>query len=536
MKITEILKKKKRKFLSIDFGQAFVKIVYIESLGQRFSLLNYDFKRIPALEENKTEIINFIKDFIKLNAIPEKEVSLTLSDPESIIIKHLILPVVPKEEILQAIKWQLKGETHFDLENTAFDWQIVKEYTDEEGARKNEIMCIFVKPELIDKYLSIIEGANLTPFRISSSHFNYADILRYLKGNPAIVAIMDIGYKSSVICIYNNNRLDFIRSLTLSSEKLTQSLTGTLVSGNNKTELSYEKAEEIKNTFGIPKDTDTILQDNIQAIQVISLMRPLLETMVKELNRSFEYFTSHFKEEHPAILYLSGGGSNLKNLDWYLNNEFKIKVLKLPLPDCINLEAIDKEKLKEDQLQIMSAMGAGLADCLGINLLPQEIRTQKVEVIEKVSLRFVAIILGAVFLFSFLVTRFEIYDYRKRLKNAQIHLQTIEAIKVLKQEIDARESLINKIQKNKVPVDGLLKLIGTVIPGSIILDELFLDQGTHILTLKGVVSGTDNIAESVLTNFMQKLETSSFLSECNLIFSKKTSGIHEFELKCDLAR
>lgn len=534
LKITEILKKKRR-FLSIDFGQVFVRAVYIESLGPRFTLLNYDFKKIPSIVENRGELVNFINNFITKNSILGKELCLTISDSDSIVVKHLILPLIPKNEIPEAIRWQLKGDPSLDSENTILDWQIVKEYTDEEGAKKNGMMCILVKSEVIDKYLSVARDCKLMPVRISSCHFNYIDILRYIQGNPPLVAILDIGYKETTLCIYNNNRLNFIRSLAFSFEKLTQSLIETLTEDKGKILLSYEKAEEITNALGIPKDENLILQDNIQAIQVISAIRSLLEGLVKELKRSFDYFSSNLKEKQPSALYLSGGGANLKNLDWYLNKELNINVSKLPLPNCVNVQALDNEKLSEDQNLIMSAVGAALSGPGEINLLPQEIRTQKAELIEKVSLRIVAIVLGAIFLFSFLIFKLQVRDYKKRLTNAQIHLQIIQEIKSLKEKIDSRDSLVNEIQKNTVPADGLLKVIAAKLPNNIILDGLLLEQKEHKLILRGVILENENIVESVLANFIEKLEGSSFFTDVTLVFSKKRDRGQEFEIGCDLA-
>jgi type IV pilus assembly protein PilM len=535
MKLAKILRKSTTRFLSIDFSPAFVKIAYIESSGGGFTLLAYDLKKALSAEEERPQVVEFINNFLKANSISEKEVSLTISGPDSILIKQLSLPVVPKEEILQAIKWQLKTEAPFDLENAVFDWQVVREYTDEEGARKSEIMCIFAKLEVINKYLSIISECNLAPLRISSSPFNYANILSRLPDNPPIAAVLDIGYKESTLCIYKNHKLNFIRKLAFSSEKLTQSLVGTLTSDKGDITVTYEKAEEIKKAFGIPQDETVLLRDDIRAIHIISLMRPLLEGLVRELRRSFDYFSSNFKEEEPSLIYMSGGGANLKNLDWYLNKELNIKVSPLPFPDCINVQLIEKGRLNNDQNQIMSALGVALADSADINLLPQEVRTQKIEFVERVSLRVVGITLGAIFLFLLFMVQLQIRDYKKRLKTAQVHLQNLGQLKLLKEKVDLRENLVSKIQKNKVPAEGLLKLISVIVPGNIILDELILDEASHTLSLKGVVSVTGDTAESVLSNFMKEIEASSFFKEANLVASKDTAGVHEFQIQCDLA-
>lgn len=530
-----IFKGRPKRFLSIDFGQAVLKVAYMESKGGGFRLLNYDLKKISSAKEGKEEIVGFITNFIETNSILEKGVYLTISDVNSIVIKPLTLPVVPKEEVLEAAKWELKEEVSFDLENALFDWQVVKEYTDEEGSKKNQIVCVMAKREIINKYLSITSSCNLVPVRISSGPFNYAEVLRRQESEtPQIQAVLDIGFKQSTLCVYKNERLQFIRTLPFSCDGITQSLTGVLISDKGRLQLSYEEAEDIKQTFGVPQDETLVLKNGIRAMQVISLMRPLLEGLARELNRSFDYFTSNFQEESPSALYITGGGANLKNLDGYLSKELNKDVSNLPIPGCIDMQIKEKESLEKHLNQMINCLAAVLAGPRAVNLLPPEVKAKKTEFIEKVSLRLVAIAVGAILLFSLFVVKLQIRDYRNRLENAKVHLQTLGEVRVLKQNIDVREDFLSTIRKGRVPVDGLLKLISTLIPENIVLDELALNQKAHNLTLRGAIFGAEQVADLALTEFMEDIEASSFFTEASLTSSEKVGKSRKFEIKCDL--
>ncbi len=526
--------KKPRRFFSIDFGEAALKIAYVESNAGKSKLLNYDLKKLSK-EEAKEETVEFINSFISSNSISEKEVYLTISNADSIAIKPLMLPVVPKQEILGAAKWQLKEEVAFDLENALIDWQVVKEYIDEDGAKKNQITFILVEKEILDRYLSIVRSCNLQPIKISVAGFNYANIIKGQEREVSqIKAVLDIGFQESRLFVYNEGKLQFVRVLPFSSDRLTRSLTGVLISDKGKLQLSYEQAEEIKLNFGIPQDEAAMLKDDIRAIQIISLMRPLLEGLVRELKRSFDYFTSTFQEESISTLYIAGGGSGLKNLNGFLNNELNIDILALPLPDALEVPEALKEKQSIPVSQMSSCLAATLKGPEGIDLLPREVKAQKVEFIEKVSLRVVAVAVAAVFLFSLFVVKLQISDYKNRLKNAQVHLQTIDEIKLLNQKIIAKEQLLDKIQKDKVPVDGLLKLMTTLVPNNVILNEFIMNQERHTLVLSGAITEQVAAAETTLTIFMEKLEASSFFKEATLVSSSKTIDAQKFEIKCDL--
>ena len=79
MELTEIFKKRTKRFLSIDFGKTLTKIAYLESSDEGLKLLNYDFKKIISPLEKKVETIEFINDFINKNYISQKEVCLNIS-------------------------------------------------------------------------------------------------------------------------------------------------------------------------------------------------------------------------------------------------------------------------------------------------------------------------------------------------------------------------------------------------------------------------------------------------------------------------
>lgn len=527
---------KSRRFISIDFGQAFLKAAYMEYSGGAFGLLGYDLKKNTSPEINKAEAINFIKAFLKAHAISTKETYLTISEPGSVIIRQVNLPAISAAEMLEAIKWQLKPEIPFDLAGAVIDWEVVKEYTDPDGAKKNEVTCVLARQDVIAKYLSIAGECRLDTVKISTSHFNYANLLSFLEPKPGIAAVLDTGAKEGALSLYKNNKLIFTRSLAFSSDRFTRYLAGTLVSDKGKIELSLEAAEEIKRAFGIPKQEDAVLKGEIRAFHVMSMIRPLLESLKNELKRSFDYFSAKFKEEPPVVLYLAGGGANIKNLDWYLNKELAIGVLRLPLPASVKVNISGKEKLDNDLAQIASAIGAVVAGPLGASLLPPEVRAQKAEALQRSFLRVASIVLAAIFLFSLFVVRFQVRDYRSRLRNERMHLDSIGEVKVFKEKMDSLKALVNNVLGSRVPVEGLLRVIAGICPGNIKLSELSMDQRNNSVILKGVVSGSNDDFEKTLVSFIDKLEAVTFFKNATVVNSRDNSGLHEFQIKCDLIR
>jgi len=514
--------------LSIDFGSLFTKIVYVKHQAKELKLLAYGFKKITLTQENIPQAVDFIRDFLKKNSVFTRKAYLTISEPDCVVIKNIVLPQLPKKEVLQAIQWQLKDELGAGYGDALMEWRLVKEYADADGANKQEIVFACLKNT--DKYLSISRQCNLLPLGITNTAFNYANILRCRSDFAPVEAVLDIGSDDSTLCIYSNSKLALIRRLAFSTEKITQSLMDTLVTAKGPVKLSYEKAEQIRDKFGMPEDESVVLEDNLTAMHVISLMRPLLELLVRELKSSFDYFTANYKEERPAVLYLTGGGANLRNLDRHLNKELDVKVGSLSFPPCIDTKAIPEQALEKDRNQLMNALGAVLVGPESIDFLPAEARMQRIEPIEKGFLRLVAFAAVSFLVASYYLLNFQLGSYKKRLASSAIILQQAKELNAGIEKVSPLEDIIYEVKKHNLPAEGLLKLLSNALPANVILDELVLDQKSNSLNLKGtVVKDAASLAKAI-----EKLNASVFFKKVTLVYSKKEADIQAFEISCEL--
>lgn len=532
--IRKVFKKKLEKFLVINFDPTMAEMIYVESLPGRLRLLAYDTQDIRDKEGKREEILTeFINRFLKNHAVADKDVIVSISNADSIFVKDFVLPVMPEEEILKAAKWQLKDDVLFDLEKASIDWRVLGEFVNEQGEKGNRTVFIAADDEVIHQYLALVQGCQLDPLSVTSGSFNYTHILENLPENPRVAAILDVGHTESTFGIYADNKLNFVRRLPISWEKLMQSLTKVLISDSGVTQFTYDQAEEITKTVGIPEDGVKMVKDNIHASHVMSLMRPLLEALTREIKFSLDYFTSNFEKDRPTRLYLTGDSSNLKNLDRYLGKEFRMDVAYLSLPACVDTAGLPQIKA-EDQNKIINTVGAALGGLRAINLLPFEVKTQKLEVVEKAFLRLVSVIAGVVFLFSVMLMQFQINNYQGRIRSAKLHLQTMAGAQALAKRVKEKEDLIRALEGRRVPVEGVLKAVSAVIPPEVVLDSLEFDPGGHRLVLKGAVSTDKEIAEAALADFLRGLDASVFFTDATFVSSQKTGSDYKFEIKCDV--
>ncbi|MFH1645670.1 MAG: pilus assembly protein PilM [Candidatus Omnitrophota bacterium] len=526
MDLQNVCKKKPCRLLCIDFGQPFIKISFLELGYAGPKPIAYDFKKTGTNEENKAEIITFITAFLKNNSIVKKEVCLSISDPEGIILKHIVLPILPKKEVIEAAKWQFKDAYSIDLADYNVDWQIVDQFVDEQGARKNKVLFVLADKSFVKRCSSLLFECGLKITSISSLPLNYANLLRNTEKEDNLHALLDIGYTGSEICLYKNGNLHFTRRLSFSFNKLIKALAVTVPAGDDRIDLSEAEAEAILLKTGIPQDESQVLDSSIRAIQIISLIRPILEQLIRELKLSLEYYSLNNEQEGPCSISLLGIGSNIENLDRYLSESMVIEIDRVSLPDAGDLKDISP---------IVNAIGFALSDNKTINLARSEISTKMRMAVGAGLMRILFILIISSFLILFIFAKIEFRNYSTKLNTAKLRLGRIQGVEVLNRSIIDIGSFINSRRQGIVPAEGILKIISALIPAEITLYEIDLNQREQRLIMRGVVALSEKGLEKVLTDFMEKIEKSVFFKEAALLSSVNRESVQEFEIRCDLA-
>ena len=139
-----------------------------------------------------------------------------------------------------------------------------------------------------------------------------------------------------------------------------------------------------------------------------------------------------------------------------------------------------------------------------------------------------------IFVLFLLRSVFEIDLRYKEVRKARLVLGILDGVRIWHEKVYSIDGMTRKIEKNKLPVDIVLKMIGLLIPNEIILDELSLDQAIYQLVLKGKIFAQADLTEGILTNFMQQLESSPVFVEVRLVSSQNKESSQEFEVICDL--
>jgi len=526
VEISKFLPKKDR-LIGLDMGSSSIKLVELAHQQGKLVLLKLKLQEIDSREDNQDSQLDALKKLFRDINAKNTKINVVINCSQS-CTKISVIPFMPKSEILQALKWEMRNSISFPIETAVMDYQILQEIG-EGGVKKLKVAVACCPHETVDRYLDLLKLAGIGPSLFTQHGFALKNVINNLcsKENKT-VAILDIGYNFSELVIFQDRELVFSRKLPVAGQDFTLEMTQALASEHGKTELTLEEAESIKKKYGILSSDDSkILEDRITGAQLIAFLRPNLEKLATEIERSFAYYREKEQGAPVELLLLLGGGSNLKNLTKNLSESLRIPVqLGNPLAAFPSSGSSLLNDEPETAYSFASALGAALACPGDINLLPIEIKQQTRLLIKRSSIKALVTAVVVILILVYTGMRIRLGIYNKRAAVAELELGALSP----QIEELPEQAFLSSALNQRIYWSDALKEISNLIPELVCLTETNAKE--NILTLKGEIRSPALTREKVLTEFMRSLEKGIF-KEVNLISTKDSSQekLNTFELR-----
>jgi len=524
--ISKFLPKKDR-LIGLDIGTHSVKLAELTRHQGKSVLLNLKLQEIDSRKDNQDGQLDALKNLFRDIKTQNAKLHVVINCPQS-CTKISVIPFMPKSEILQALKWEMRNFISFSIETAVMDYEILQEIA-EGGVKKLKVAVACCPQETVDRYLNLLSLAGIAPSVFTQHGFGLKNVTASLcPEENKTVAFLDIGYTFSELVIFQERELVFSRKLPVAGQDFTLEMTQALASDHGKTELTLEEAESIKKKYGILSSDDSgVLEGIITCAQLTSFLRPNLEKLVTEIERSFAYYREKEQGAPVELLLLLGGGSNLKNLAKNLSESLRIPV---QLVNPVAAFQLSEPPLLNDEPETVnrfaSALGVALASPGDVNLLPIEIRQQTRLLIKRSSIKALvtAVVVILVLVYVAMTIRLGIYD--KRIAAAELELGALSP----QIEELPKQAFLQSILNQRIYWSDALKEISNLAPEQICLTGMNAKE--NILTLKGEIKSPGLAREKALTEFMRSLEKGIF-KEVNLISTKGSSQdkLNTFELR-----
>ncbi len=362
--------------IGLDIGSHAIKLIGLKTTSKGPFLTCLGMKEIPQ-NTNKEDVNAFSETLgalVKEIGLKTKKVNLVVSG-SGVQVKRISVPSLPKAELKEAVRWEMKNYLPFPVETAEVDFHVLNEYVEDNVKRLNLVVVACPK-DLISRTLSIAERAGLQPIHLDVAPFalwNTLLVWNQLKKEET-VALIDLGAEKTGIYLFKDKILQFVREVTPAGADITRAIMEGIGS-EGETNVIFERAEGIKQEIGIPSEAYQEKGGDKSLSKISFLVRPVFERLSAEIGRSLDYYRTQFNEERIDKLLLTAGGANLKNLVSYLASELRLPVEHFnPLSDIL----FDPRRIGT---QFLNQMGSLFAVAAGV-ALPEPKRIELLPVIE----------------------------------------------------------------------------------------------------------------------------------------------------------
>jgi type IV pilus assembly protein PilM len=267
------------------------------------------------------------------------------------VVRQVEFPQIPVDEMRLVLKNNTKGYLQQDMPNHVFDCHIYPPKTAAKPAEavksapipKLKVLVAGMKQSLVGDYQTAIRNAGLIPDRIIPGLIG--PVNSFELAMPQIfaeeaVALVDIGFKQSSVCVVDRGELVLSRVVSIGGDKLTAGLAEAM-------NISYAEAEGIK--VGMAPEVQSTLEMQVQPLG-------------RELRASLDFF-EHQQDRPISHVYVTGGSAQSEMILQLLHSELIVECktwsptagLQMLLP---GQQAVEVEHVGP---QLTVAIGAALA-------------------------------------------------------------------------------------------------------------------------------------------------------------------------------
>lgn len=301
--------------VGFDIGSHSIKLIELARDGDQTALIAAGSMPTPpkammsTIQADLESVAVAVKQLIKDTGTKSRSVNIAL--PESKVFTRVIeVPELSPRELSSAIKWEAEQYIPLPLDQVNVDFTVLRD-SKQTGTNKMEVLLVAAPKALIDKYLTIMEMAELTVVGAETEIIATSRAAARSIPNVQTVMIVSLGAQTSDIAILQNGVLMFTRSVSAGGEALTRAIAQSL-------DFNLTQAEEYKRAYGMQKDK---LEGKI-----ITASKPILDTITSEITRAFAFYQEKYKDEHIQTILLSGGTARLPGMVTYLAEALGVEV------------------------------------------------------------------------------------------------------------------------------------------------------------------------------------------------------------------
>lgn len=284
----------KKNIIGVDVGSKSTKIASLKFSGGQANLVDCIY--VPTGTKDSSFVSN-LKSTISDFKLKGMTAAMSFDDP-SMIIRKMELPKMPTNDLLEAMRWNLRDHADGDLAEYHVSYSPLSDQKNND-ADIMELVVYAVKIPAVEKFKSEMDQIGVNVQWIEPESVTLASTLdRVVQDDEGYLCGVDIGASHSLFYVIGKRLFLFSRPM--------QGITLAM----------HEKSPE-----------------------------EFPQKLAIEIQKSIDTFQVNFQMQNLSKLYLSGGGALIENLDTYLETNMGMKTEVLnPFATLIGSENFSEQK------------------------------------------------------------------------------------------------------------------------------------------------------------------------------------------------
>jgi len=526
--------------ISLDIGSDSLKVVKGIKKEGKICVLDFAYRAYSA-EANTPDLLSkcihdLLASVVDIRKIKKFRVHSTISGRKC-CIRVVKLPVMPRNEIEQAIRSKIRKYVSPDLDKLIFRFFVLGE-THEEDVKKLEVLFVAIQKNHFEENHNLFKLSGIEPQVITSPCFSGWNLIRELglnKGVDSSLILVNIDSQETDLTVYRDDRFVFTRNISVGWRDFNDIL-------KDQSRLSLYKTEDSKLLWGEAGESPLSgTQDEAPILKIRKLLQNQAEILYKEIElTAYHYYqVMHGKRIDKCVIL--GEGSQIQGLVDFLRQKSDIPVECLTIPNAKLELPRDKKGEEFKNLPLyMQALGVLLNGPNDVNLAVQMKHRAKGDVYSGILANFsqmnsVAVrVAVSLLLISFIALKGINFYYKQQIKTYQARRNNLEdktlqlvALRRKADILDLEKKFYLQLSKSRPAYPAIIAEISKVIPqGKIVLNELSfssdqqkspsLDEVLPIkFTMAGRAAGKDERGLEI-PKFVRALEQSGYFENISV--------------------
>ncbi len=435
--------------LGIDIGTVSIKYVRVRGKGQKAAVVS---KGIYPYGGELLQLESVLSD------IRTKEGRLRVAigiSSQDILKKSVTIPVLPKEEIADALDWSVSKTVSLPLNEMSYEYIMLGE-VEERGIKKEEACFVGVQRSFVDGLLDSFRKSGFGDVALLTDiGLVYQEVLK--EERTVSTSVVDVGGTQTGIYVFEKGKIKLVREILIAAE----SFSDALISG-----LALHP-------MGAESSLDEMFRKG-----TVELSESSFEHFAEEIRRTLNVFEKRYPGEAVKKIYVAGRGSEIPTFIERLKERFG--------------EGVERLRPQRDiEPQYLPAFLLACQREARVNLLPEDIKAGEREAVYRKWLTMGTIAVAAVLLFLSL----DMMAAQNRLDMAvSTEAANVARLKEQVQVLGRATStgkysdmipLMKEIRRKDETFVTLLKYLSSHLPKEVYLREIAFGQEIPVLPASG---------------------------------------------------